>query len=211
MSSPRQRLSEEERRAQILRATLAVVARDGFDDATTERIAEQAGVSKGLIWHYFTDKTDLMKQTLMSVMTSLGDEVSRKLEAETGADRIRAHIRWIAAWARDHPDEYRAMDEIVRKLRSPDGEQSLTLRDYEGSYQVYEEAYRRLQADGTFRAFDTRVMAVTHQAAIDAMLSYLSTHPDADTDRYANALADILLAAMLAPDPALPVSGSRLA
>jgi len=28
------------------------------------------------------------------------------------------------------------------------------------------------------------------------MLSYIDSHPDTDTDRYADALADILLAAM---------------
>jgi hypothetical protein len=30
--------------------------------AATSLIAEQAGVSKGLLWHYFTDKTDLLRQ-----------------------------------------------------------------------------------------------------------------------------------------------------
>lgn len=31
---------------------------------------------------------------------------------------------------------------------------------------------------------------------IDMMLSYIDSHPDTDTDRYADALADLLLAAM---------------
>jgi hypothetical protein len=39
-------------------------------------------------------------------------------------------------------------------------------------------------------------MAITYQAAIDAMLSYLDAHPETDAGRYADALADILLAAM---------------
>lgn len=200
---PRQRLSEEERRAQILRATFLVVARHGFEGASANRIAEQAGVSKGLIWHYFADKTDLLKQALMSTMTSLGDELNRQIDpAATVPDRIRAHLRWIAAWARDHPDEYRAMDELVRKLRTDGGELVFSLGDYERNYQRYEEGYRRAQEDGIFRAFDTRVMAVTYQAAIDSMLAYLSAHPDLDPDRYAAELADTLLAAMMAPDPA---------
>lgn len=194
---PRRRLSEEERRGQILRATFLVVARYGLEGASANRIAEQAGVSKGLIWHYFADKTDLMKQALMAAMTSLGDELAGQVDpAAPAPGLIRTHLRWIAAWARNHQDEYRAMDEIGRKLHAPGGEAAFSVRDYERIYASREEAYRRAQEAGTFRPFNTRVMAVTYQAAVDAMLSYLDTHPDVDTGGYADALADILLAAM---------------
>jgi AcrR family transcriptional regulator len=213
VSALRHRLSEEERRAQILRATIAVVARDGFEGASTNRIAEQAGVSKGLIWHYFADKTDLLKQALMSAVGladavlrqppgSLGEELSRQADPPAGRvpDRLRNHIRSLASWARAHWDEYRAMDEIVRKLRGPDGELVFTLRDYEPVYQAYEDGYRRAQAAGIFRDFDTRVMAMTYQSAIDSMLAYCYSHPDVDIEEYADRLADILLAAMTRRD-----------
>lgn len=194
-------MSEQERRTQILRATFLVVARHGFEGASANRIAEQAGVSKGLIWHYFADKTDLLKQALMSAMESLGEELSRQAEpAGPAPDRIRNHIRSLAFWAKSHWDEYRAMDEIVRKLRGPDGELVFTLRDYESTYQAYEDGYRRGQAAGIFRDFDTRVMAMTYQSAIDAMLAYCYSHPDADIEEHADRLADILLAAMMRPD-----------
>jgi AcrR family transcriptional regulator len=202
VSTARQRLSEEERRSQILRATFLVVARHGFEGASTNRIAEQAGVSKGLIWHYFADKTDLLKQALMSAMESLGEELSRQAEpsADPAPDRIRNHVRSLASWAKSHWDEYRAMDEIARKLRGPDGELVFTLRDYESVYQAYEDGYRRAQAAGVFRDFDTRVMALTYQSAIDSMLAYCYSHPDVDIEEYADRLADILLAAMTRRD-----------
>lgn len=203
-------MSEEERRAQILQATFLIVARHGYEGASANRIADQAGVSKGLIWHYFSDKTDLLKQALMSAMASLGEDLSRQTDPTAGVpDRIRLHLRWVAAWARDHPDEYRAMDELARNLRTADGELVFTLGDYERNYQRYEDAYRRAQADGIFRPFDPRVMAVTYQAAIDSMLSYLSAHPDLDTDRYASELAETMLAAMMNPggQPLAPGGG----
>jgi AcrR family transcriptional regulator len=46
---PVHRVSEEERRRQILRATIHVVAQHGFEAANTS--LQQAGVSKELIWH----------------------------------------------------------------------------------------------------------------------------------------------------------------
>lgn len=49
----------EERRRQIIEAALAVFARKGFDGATNKDIAHEAGVTPGLIYHYFEDKRAL--------------------------------------------------------------------------------------------------------------------------------------------------------
>lgn len=193
----RRRLSEEERRAQILRAVIQVVARHGFEAASAGLIAEQAEVSKGLIWHYFTDKTDLMKQAVVETVRMIRDEVVASVDPSTPVPgAIRTFIRTVASARKERPDEFRAMDRIIRRLEEPDGSPAFSQQDYEELYQGQEMLFRRGQAEGAFRHFDTRVMAITYQAAIDAMLSYLDTHPEADADRYASALADILLSAM---------------
>lgn len=197
LRAARQRLSEEERRAQILRATIHVVARHGFEAASASLIARQAGVSKGLIWHYYAGKTDLMKQAVMETMRVIRDEVAASTDPSTPVPgAIRSFIRTVASIRMQRPDEFRAMDRIASRLQEPDGSPSFSQHDYEELYQGQEALFRRGQEDGAFRRFDTRVMAVTYQGAIDAMLSYLDTHPETDVDRYADALADILLAAM---------------
>ncbi|MBO0803625.1 MAG: TetR family transcriptional regulator [Nocardiopsaceae bacterium] len=194
----RQRLSEAERRAQILRATIAVVAAHGLDGASTNLIAEQARVSKGLIWHYFADKNDLMKQAVLAALA----EIQRKIAAELDLsmpvpDLLRSAIRWVAAWSTANRAVLTATNQIARNLRLPDGTPAFSLADYEELYQLQEALFRRGQEEGWFREFDTRVMAVTYQGAVDAMLGYFESHPDVDTDRYATTLADILLAAMM--------------
>lgn len=194
----RQRLSEEERRAQILRATIQVVARHGFEAASASLIARQAGVSKGLIWHYFADKSDLMKQAVVETVRVIRDEVAASADHATPVPgAIRTFIRTVASIRMERPDEFRAMGRITRRLQEPDGSPAFSQHDYEETYQGQEALFRRGQEEGAFRRFDTRVMAITYQAAIDAMLSYLGTHPETDVDRYADALADILLAAMV--------------
>jgi AcrR family transcriptional regulator len=102
-TSARQRLGEDERRAQILRATIAVVARTGYDGASASRIAEQAGVSKGLIWHYFADKTDLMKQAVLAATAAIRDDKATEVKDSAPADEvIRASIRWLAFLGQTH-------------------------------------------------------------------------------------------------------------
>jgi AcrR family transcriptional regulator len=195
-------LGVAERRAQIVRAALAVVAERGCARASASAIAAAAGVSKGLLWHYFTDKDDLMKQAVIATVERLGRELAEQIDVTAPPpDIIRAGIRWIARWSIDHRNEFRAMDQITRVLRDTEGRPAFSLADYEPTYQQQEALFRRGQELGYFRPFDTRVMAVTYQGAIDMMLSYVDGHPDTDVEQYADALVDIILAAVSAPTP----------
>jgi AcrR family transcriptional regulator len=55
----RKRLSQEERRNQIIRVAMALFAEKGFNGATTRSIAESAGVSEAIIFRHFATKEDL--------------------------------------------------------------------------------------------------------------------------------------------------------
>src|SRR5262245_40426760 len=50
---------EPAKRAPIVNASLKEFARKGFDDASTNEIVKQAGISKGLLFHYFNTKKEL--------------------------------------------------------------------------------------------------------------------------------------------------------
>lgn len=159
-------------------------------------------MSKALIWHYFADKTDLMKQAVVETVRLIRDEVAAAVDPSTPVpDAIRTYIHTVASVHKERPDEFRAMDRITRRLEEPGGNPAFSQHDYEKLYQGQQALFRRGQAEGAFRDLDTRVMAITYQAAVDAMLSYLDSHPDTNVVQYADALADILLAA-LARQPA---------
>jgi TetR/AcrR family transcriptional regulator len=50
---------ESAKRAPIVNAALKEFARKGFDDASTNEIVKEAGISKGLLFHYFNTKKEL--------------------------------------------------------------------------------------------------------------------------------------------------------
>ncbi len=50
---------EPAKRAPIVNAALKEFARKGFDDASTNEIVKEAGISKGLLFHYFNTKKEL--------------------------------------------------------------------------------------------------------------------------------------------------------
>jgi TetR/AcrR family transcriptional regulator, transcriptional repressor of bet genes len=55
------------RREQICRAAAAVISREGFAGTTMRMVAEEAGVSTGMLNHYFVNRQDLLTQALVFV------------------------------------------------------------------------------------------------------------------------------------------------
>jgi AcrR family transcriptional regulator len=77
----------EDRREQILEAALVVFAEKGFERATNKDIAREAGITPGLIYHYFKSKQDVLTEAIekhspLSVIRSLTPEML-DLPAET--------------------------------------------------------------------------------------------------------------------------------
>ena len=54
----------DDRREQIIDAAVRVFAEKGFDKATNKDIASEAGITAGLIYHYFKNKEELLKAAL---------------------------------------------------------------------------------------------------------------------------------------------------
>ncbi len=54
----------EDRREQILEAALEVFADKGFDRATNKDIARRAGITPGLIYHYFKSKQTVLLEAI---------------------------------------------------------------------------------------------------------------------------------------------------
>lgn len=79
------------RREQICRAAAAVIAREGFAGTTLRKVAEEAGVSTGMLNHYFSNRQDLLTQTLVFV-SERTQGLSREAmeDIPPGWDRLKA-------------------------------------------------------------------------------------------------------------------------
>lgn len=67
----RRRLDLDERRAQLLTLARAAFASKSYDDVSVDELAQLAGVSKGLIYHYFPSKRDLYVATVRELAAEL--------------------------------------------------------------------------------------------------------------------------------------------
>lgn len=74
------RESEETRRADLIAAAQELVAEGGAEAATVRAIAARAGVTPGLIRHYFQTKDDLIRAAYMSLMDGMTAKGADALE-----------------------------------------------------------------------------------------------------------------------------------
>jgi TetR/AcrR family transcriptional repressor of bet genes len=82
------------RRQQLIEATLAAVDRVGLADASIALIARQAGVSNGIISHYFRDKNGLIEATMGYLMSALSNNIAARRQGLPD-DSPRAHLQVI--------------------------------------------------------------------------------------------------------------------
>lgn len=82
------------RRRQLIQATLEAIDELGLADATIASIAKRAGVSTGIISHYFNGKDGLLEATMRHVLADLGKAV-RERRAALGVAGPEAHLHAI--------------------------------------------------------------------------------------------------------------------
>lgn len=69
----RSRMSTDARREQLLEAGVELLRRRPYDEVSIEEIAAAAGVSKGLLYHYFPTKQDFVLAALERGQRQLGE------------------------------------------------------------------------------------------------------------------------------------------
>jgi len=181
------RLSVEERRAQLLELGLHLFSTQPYDDVSIDDIAEQAGVSKGLLYHYFGGKrafymatVELSAQQMLAALTPQTD-----LDP---AERVRSGLNRYLDFVEARADAFVALmrgglgrdDEVsvvVDRTR-----QILAGRIVEGVATATEEQQALL-----------RVAAASWIGAVEAASLDWLAHRDVDRD----AVVEVLLGALM--------------
>lgn len=118
----RTRFPIDERRGQLVRVGLQEFSRRPYDAVSIDEIAAAAGVSKGLLYHYFPSKRDFYIAVIEAAATELR-EVTEP-EPELGEiERLRVSLDAYLAYVQQHAEAYVALmrggigsDDQIRKI-----------------------------------------------------------------------------------------------
>jgi len=109
--APARRLPPEERKALLIEAAEETFAARGYTQAGLAEVAELAGVSKTLLYHYFPDgRPELYREVMDRLVGQVVDAARAATRAPTAPERrVDALVEALVAWFTDHPDAYRLL------------------------------------------------------------------------------------------------------
>jgi AcrR family transcriptional regulator len=70
----------DDKRAAILTATLRLISQNGFHGTAMSKVAKEAGVSAGIIYHYFDSKDELIDELYKEIKRNLGASLAESAD-----------------------------------------------------------------------------------------------------------------------------------
>jgi AcrR family transcriptional regulator len=133
VSEPRRRLSPEDRRSELLALGAKVFGERPYDEVRIDEIAERAGVSRALMYHYFPDK----RAFFAAVVKAEGDRLFEATNTQPDPDKtlfeqLRTGVLAYLRYDEQHPHgawaAYVGMgtsDPVLRSIEDTDNERQI--------------------------------------------------------------------------------------
>ncbi|MBD0281690.1 MAG: TetR/AcrR family transcriptional regulator [Thermoleophilaceae bacterium] len=111
-TTPRKRLTADQRRAAIQGSAMEVFAERGYHASSIDDIARAAGISKALIYEHFASKqalhADLLEAQASELFKRVSDAVAA-VEAESSAARLKAGMEAFFRFVEERRDAWRVL------------------------------------------------------------------------------------------------------
>jgi len=122
----------EEKRDKIINSAIEEFSRCPFEKASTNKIVQNAGISKGLLFHYFRSKKELYEKLVVFVINKLTEMISSRIDwDETDIfQRIKELIIMKVEMSKEYPKMF---DFILKVLEEKD------VKTQKEVYQLYED------------------------------------------------------------------------
>lgn len=90
----RTRMTREQRRAQLIELGMQAVMGSSFDEVSVEQVADAAGISRGLLFHYFPTRRDF----LVAIAEAGAQQLLEVTEPDPGLDPLAQLRTGMAAY-----------------------------------------------------------------------------------------------------------------
>jgi AcrR family transcriptional regulator len=170
------RLTFDERREAILRAALRVIARDGFGAVTTREVTKAAGVTHGLLHHYFPSRDGLLAAAFdLAATEDLATLEGRLAKGKDSLDRLRRFVRFYGPTS-DDPLVALWIDAFSESTRN-DTLRQTAARLNQAWVDLLAGVIREGTDDGTFQVDDADEAAMVITAVLDGLAMQMAVRP----------------------------------
>lgn len=96
-----------DKRKDLLAAALKLFVQNGFHGTPTSKIAKEAGVANGTLFHYYNTKEDLIVSLYIDIKKRMGEYVETKAAlAKKPKKRFKIQFTEIILWSMDNKDDF---------------------------------------------------------------------------------------------------------
>jgi len=166
---------KDERREQILSAALRVFARRGYAATKISDIAAKAGLSHGLLYHYFDSKEAMFYMLLSRAMeTSAQSLLMVEAMPISPVEKVRQTARYILEGMESFEESayYFLIVMHASVMEGPDNKREEIQVDALVALQAMVRILQAGQGAGEVRDGDAQDMAITFFAAIQGLATY---------------------------------------
>ncbi len=146
----------EDKRTAILGATLRLISKNGFHGTAMSKVAKEAGVSAGIIYHYFDSKDDLMDELYIHIKRRFGLMIGESFDqSQPLKTQIRQILGLMIKYYIQRPLESAFLEQYTR---SPYYSHDIELETSQ-YYQPLIECFQRAQQEMIVKDFPAPVVA----------------------------------------------------
>jgi AcrR family transcriptional regulator len=189
-TDPRKSASQKRSRITVnalLEATARILVREGFDKASTNRIAEVAGVSVGSLYQYFPSKEALVAALIDRHSQAVMGIVQAELAQAANLPMEQAVRKLVAVAVKAHridPNLHRVLSEQIPRVGRLERVETFNRQNY-ALFAAYLERHR-----GEIRAVDLGLAAFICVTSIEALTHTAVLHRKITSDHAMDALID---------------------
>ncbi|MBR7214061.1 TetR/AcrR family transcriptional regulator [Pseudomonas sp. B2021] len=188
-------MGAELRRQDFVEATIRVIAEHGVANATTRRIAAQAGCPLASLHYVFHTKNDLFYAVYESLFSLPPQTLEQVPAGATAAATAAEVLRQLITWFIDHPDAARAQTELFFWAMRNDPQMASKI--YSVAIEATEQALQRAMGTELSEAFLKATSRLLIQL-VDGLTIAWSAHGDLDRLRAETETACTALALLVA-------------
>lgn len=167
-------VDKEEKKAQILEASIKVLAEKGWNKTKISDIAEAADIGKGTVYEYFRSKDEVFAASFQYFMLQVENSVAERLSSID--DPLERLLAYFYSWADIFDSDYMDYLEIVldfwaEGIRNKEGFSSVELMDfYYNNRTVIESLLDECIAQDKIKSIDTKIVASIIIGSLDGLM-----------------------------------------
>lgn len=177
---------KQDRREEILQSMLELVVERGINDAPMSELSKRAGASAGIIYHYFSNKDDIINQLYLSIKTRMVKSLTMDVSSDMPAKKAFLQV-WKNAYNfyRSHPSETKFLNQYENLPCYEKGSTSVVTDD--PNYRLLAEFFKTKSEGGILKDLP---FAVSAELTV-GVAARLAKQPEAYSAKLLNRVAEI--------------------